>query len=161
MSADSVPTQEVLEAIRRQSGLRLDREARFWLHDEPITHARTLSALHAGMALHERTGEPIVRVGREWAYVEVEDTPAFVVGLEGPPNAFVMRLADGEREPLVPRALVLRGEAALYTRVRDNTLPARFLRAAWQVLSEHIELDAASQACVVLGGQRTHLARGP
>lgn len=152
---------EALELVRRASGLRLDRHGRFWLRDAPITHARTLAALHAGMAQHEATSEPIVRVGHEWAYVEVEDTLLFVVGVEGPPEAMVLRLSSGEREPLVPSALSLRGEDTLYARVRGGELRARFLSAAWQTLAAHLALDDAGGPILRLGAVSAPLARDP
>jgi len=135
-----------LEELRRKSGLRLDSDAVFWHDGRPLEHARIVAALHEGIDRHPESGEYIVRVGREWAYLEVEDTPLVVRGLETHEGFRRLRLSDGTLEPLDGKTLSLGEGDLLYTRARGGTMPARFSRIAFQSLAHDLELDAAGRA---------------
>ena len=101
-------TSDPLEALRAGSGLSIDAEGQFLHRGEPITHARTLEVLWRSL---ERTpdGRWLVRIGRESAYVALEETPYVVRGvIDGEAGAQSLLLSDGAREPLDPRTLVAR-----------------------------------------------------
>src|SRR3979411_2037069 len=71
----------LLQRMREGSGLRLDREGRFWHRGDLLEHARTVAALHRG--LHRAAdGRWAVRIGPEWGYVEVEDAGRFIRRIE-------------------------------------------------------------------------------
>ena len=74
------PPGDPLELLRARSGLSIDAEGRFLHRGEPITHARTLEVLWRSL---ERApdGRYLVRIGRESAYVAVEETPYVVRGV--------------------------------------------------------------------------------
>src|SRR5712664_1423000 len=81
---------DLLRKVREQSGLRLDREGRFWHRGDLLEHARTIAALHRGLHRAE-DGRWAVRIGPGWAYVEVED-------------AGYVRVPDGDRARLTRAA---------------------------------------------------------
>ena len=86
---------DLLRKLREQSGLRLDREGRFWHRGDLLEHARTLAALHRGLHRAE-DGRWAVRIGPEWAYVEVEDAGRFVRRVESRGRALRAQLATGD-----------------------------------------------------------------
>lgn len=122
-------TDDALELLRSRSGLSIDSEGRFLHRGEPITHARTLEVLWRSL---ERTGDGryLVRIGRESAYVTIEETPYVVRGvLEGPAGARGLLLSDGSREPLDPATLAVGADGVLRCEVKGGHA-ARFSRAA-------------------------------
>lgn len=129
---------QIIELLRRQSGLGLDRDCRWTHQGEAITHERTLAVLSAGLEVRD-DGEVIVRVGPHWAYVEVADTPYVVrnvlaIGDAARPVTLELALSDGTREALDPATLRLEGDSVLRCRVKGGHADARFSRAAWHNL---------------------------
>lgn len=151
---------EVLELLRRSSGLGLDRECRWHVLGDPVTHARTVLVLNRGLEVLDG-GEVIVRVGGQWAYVTVAETPYCVrnvalvggVGGRGAPVALELSLSDDTREVLAPATLSLLGEADLRCRVKGGA-PARFLRPAWHNLLPLLDVsdEPGVAATLRLGG---------
>ena len=94
---------DALELLRSRSGLSIDDEGRFLHLGEPITHARTLEVLWRSLA-RAPDGRWLVRVGRESAYVAVEETPYTVRGVANDASgaAPMLLLSDGTREVLDP-----------------------------------------------------------
>ncbi len=117
-----------LEILREGSGLSIDLEGRFLHRGEPITHARTLEVLWRSLE-RQADGRYLVRVGRESAYVRIEDAPYAVRGLAGD----VLFLSDGSTEPLRPQTLTVDREGVLHCTVKTGHR-ARFARAAQVVL---------------------------
>ena len=118
-----------LEKLREQSGLRLDREGRFWHRGTPIEHARTIAVLHQG--IHRAPdGRWATRIGKEWAYLEVEDAALFVRRIDGARA----QLASGEWAEI--ESLSQGAEDALYARVRGER--ARLTRAAQLSLADSL-----------------------
>ena len=108
--------EELLRRLRESSGLRLDREGRFFHQGTPVEHARTLAVLHAGLHRAE-DGRWATRIGRDWAYVDVEDAARFVRRIE--PRGGVLRgqLATGEWVEIDPGTLASGADDALYVRL--------------------------------------------
>ena len=133
---------DVLRRLREQSGLRLDREGRFWHRGDLLEHARTLAALHRG--LHRAAdGRWAVRIGPEWGYVEVEDSGRFVRRIEPRAGAVHAQLATGEWVDVDPATLASGADDALYVRTSDGER-ARLTRAAQLSLADHLREDAGS-----------------
>jgi hypothetical protein len=115
--------------LREASGLRLDKEGRFWHRGEPVEHRRTLAVLHEG--IHRAPdGRWATRIGREWAYLEVEDAALFARRVWGGRA----QLASGEWAPV--ESFALGADDALYVRVRGER--ARLTRDAQLSLAEHL-----------------------
>ncbi|MFL5397716.1 MAG: hypothetical protein ACJ79P_07435, partial [Myxococcales bacterium] len=87
--------EELLRKLRESSGLRLDREGRFFHQGTPIEHTRTVATLHAGLHRAE-DGRWATRIGRDWAYVDVEDAGRFVRRIETAEDRLRAQLATGE-----------------------------------------------------------------
>jgi len=140
-----------LEKLREQSGLRLDKEGRFWHRGSEVTHARTLAVLHQG--IHRAPdGRWATRIGKEWAYLEVEDAALFVRRIDGTRA----QLASGEWAEI--ESLASGADDALYARVRGER--ARLTRTAQLALADHLHEDRGAFS-VELGGRRWPIGHDP
>jgi len=141
----------LLQKLREESGLRLDKEGRFWHRDGPIEHARTLAVLHQG--IHRAPdGRWATRIGKEWGYLDVEDAAFFVRRIEGGRA----QLASGEWVEFDPATLASGAEDALYARVRGER--ARLTRAAQLSLADAL-LEVPGGFALVLDGKRYPIGR--
>ncbi len=148
--------ESALELLRSASGLSVDAEGRFLHRGEPITHARTLEVLWGSLS-RAPDGRWLVRVGRESAYVAVEETPWAVRGLveREAGGAPWLLLSDGSRERLDPATLSLGGDGVLRCAVKGGQR-ARFSRAGQLALGMQVEEDPAGSGryAVTLDGVR-------
>src|SRR2546428_13541633 len=97
-----------LRQLREQSGLRLDKEGRFWHRGGPVEHARTLAALHQG--IHRAAdGRWATRIGRDWAYLDVEDAALWLRRIEPSGASLRGQLASGEGGQIDPATLAAGG----------------------------------------------------
>ena len=139
----------LLRKLREQSGLRLDREWRFWHRGDLLEHARTVAALHRGMHRAE-DGRWAVRIGPECAYVDVEDAARFVHRVEIGGEALRAQLADGEWVEIDPATLVSGAEDALYARTPEGER-ARLTRTAQLSLSDHLREEGGGFSLEISG----------
>lgn len=128
--------------LREGSGLSIDLEGRFLHRGEPVTHRRTLEVLWRSLE-RQPDGRYLVRVGRESAYVELEDAPYAVRGLLSGSEGWQLLLSDGSSEALRPETLTVDRAGALHCRVKGDHR-ARFSRSAQVTLGLELEEDAAS-----------------
>lgn len=148
----------MLQRIREDSGLRLDREGQFWHRGEPVEHARTLAALHKGLHRAE-DGRWATRIGRDWAYVDVEDAPRFVRRIDPVEGELHAQLADGEWVDIDPGTLASGADDALYARLPDGER-ARLTRAAQLSLAPHLR-EEGGEFALDLGWRRVRIGRDP
>ena len=130
---------ELLEILRRNSGLTLDREGRFFHKGQAIVHKRSVSALEKGLELRE-DGEVVVHLGNQWAYVEVEDSMYVIRNIvpqrdqDGALVCLTLVMTGERREILDPLTLILKPPSDLYCLVDGHRIRARFLRPAFHAL---------------------------
>ncbi|HWE23150.1 MAG TPA: hypothetical protein VG496_04335 [Myxococcales bacterium] len=147
---------DLLRKLREQSGLRLDREGRFWHRGDLLEHARTVAALHRGIHRSD-DGRWAVRIGPEWAYLDVEDAARFVRRIEVRGGAMRAQLAEGEWVEIDPATFASGADDALYARTPEGER-ARLTRAAQLSLSDHIHEDAG-RFSLELSGRRYAIGR--
>ncbi|MGK5089346.1 hypothetical protein WDW86_17480 [Bdellovibrionota bacterium FG-2] len=116
--------------------LLLSKEGLWFIDGGEITHARTLEVLNKNLY---RTPEGIfVQIGREQAWIDVEDTIYFVVSLEGTPDTgFKLTLSDETQEELDPTTLIYSNER-LVCRVKGGLEEAKFLRGPYHEILKHV-----------------------
>jgi hypothetical protein len=139
---DEAALRRELEERVRRSGLRLDREGRWWHEGELVAHAGLAAALNRWLDRLE-DGRYVVRLDAErYAYVEVEDAPYQVLTVEierGPEGPRVyLKLSDGGQEELDYGSLRVGAAHALYCHVKGR-MAARFSRQAYYLLGELLE----------------------
>jgi hypothetical protein len=139
----------LLQRLREESGLRLDKEEKFWHRGTPITHARTVAVLHQGIHRAD-DGRWATRIGREWGYLDVEDTALFVRRIDGRRA----QLASGEWAEI--ESLASGSEDALYARIDGER--ARLTRAAQLSLVEQLR-EEGGEFVLELAGQRYAIGR--
>jgi hypothetical protein len=127
-----------LQQLREQSGLRLDKEGRFWHRDGLIEHARTVAVLHQGVH-RAADGRWATRIGKDWAYLDVEDAALWIRRIEPSGTPLRAQLAAGEWIDIDPGTLAAGADDALYARVRGER--ARLTRGAQLSLSDHLRED--------------------
>jgi hypothetical protein len=132
----------------------LDRNGR-WFHEGiEITHERTLKLFFRSLS-RGADGTYCIRVGRESAVVDVEDTPflvAAVTVLDGHGSsspAYRILLNDGTEEDLDPTTLSIEKDNIMYCGVKKGEARARFLRAAYYQLCAHIEYEEEADRYVL------------
>jgi hypothetical protein len=137
-----------LQLLREASGLRLDKEGRFWHRGEPVEHERTVSVLHRG--IHRAPdGRWATRIGSEWGYLEVEDAALFVQQVSVADGRLHGQLLTGEWVDI--SELAHGADDALYTRVRGER--ARLSRPAQASLMPWLH-DDGGRYSLQLGAQR-------
>jgi hypothetical protein len=137
-----------LQRLREASGLRLDKEGRFWHREGLVEHARTVAVLHRG--IHRASdGRWATRIGHEWGYLDVEDAALFVQQVAVDGGRLRGELLTGEWVELPD--LALGAEDALYARVRGER--AKLTRAAQASLLPWLR-EEAGKYFVELDGRR-------
>jgi uncharacterized protein len=125
------------------SGLRIDKDGRWFFEGEEITHRKTY-LLYSRSLARDESGRIVLRVGREQCAVEVEDVPFVIKSLEfissalGGREAIRLALNDETREELDPTTLRIGPDNVPYCKVREGVFEARFSRNAYQLLTPHI-----------------------
>lgn len=145
-------TPEQIERFR-QTGIRLDREGRFWHEGAEVTHAGFRRALLRWLD-RLPDGRPILRLDEErYAYVDVEDADLLVVSARWAGERAVVVLNDESEEELDPTTLELGDGGALYCRVRSGALTARITTPAYYVVAERVDETAPGVFALRAGGQ--------
>lgn len=114
---------------REDSGIRLDREFRWWHDDEPIEHPKIIEAFNTGLVPTD-DGKFKLHFGWDWCFVEVEDAAYRVLGVDASDDRVSLRLSDRTAEPLAPATLLLEPDGVLACRVKEGRAKARFTRDA-------------------------------
>jgi len=144
-------SEEQIERFR-QTGIRLDREGRFWHEGAEVTHAGFRRALLRWLD-RLPDGRPILRLDeRRYAYVEVDDAELLVLSARWAGERAILVLNDESEEELDPSTLEIGEGGALYCRVR-RCLTARITTPAYYVLTEHIDETAPGVFALRAGGQ--------
>lgn len=125
----------------RQTGIRLDRQGRFWHQGAEVTHPGFRRALLRWLDRLD-DGRPILRLDeRRYAYVDVDDAHLLAVSARWQGDRVYIKLNDDSEEELDYPSLTMAADNALYCRVRGGRLEARITTPAYYVLAEGIEPD--------------------
>jgi len=150
-----------LEKLRESSGLSLDREGKFFIHGEPVEHARSQLVLTQGMH-RSPDGRWATRIGREWAYVKVADVARFVRRIEplgdaDRPGLLRAWMTSGEEQLVDARELAVSAGDALYAKLPDGER-ARLSRPAQASLAEYLHGEGG-EIRIELDGHRYPIAQ--
>jgi uncharacterized protein len=129
------------------SDIRIDSEGGWFYRDVEMTR-RDIVALFYQHLTQDAAGRYFIEIGQQRYPVNVEDT-AYVVwaihrDIAG--ECINVLLSDYSLEPLDPATLRIGKECIPYCRVKDGRFNARFSRAGYYQLAEHIEYDPLRDA---------------
>lgn len=126
---------------REDSGLRLDRDFRWWHDGELIDHPNIIEAFNRGVRVGD-DGRVTLHFGGDWCFVTVDDAPYRVVAVDvSEGDRLSVRLSDRTAEWLDVGSLWLDDDGVLSARVKSGRAKARFGRDAQFQLAQHLELD--------------------
>jgi uncharacterized protein len=141
---------------REDSGLRLDRELRWWHDDERIEHPRVIELFNCSLQVDEE-GRYVLRVGNDWALVQVEDAAYEVRAVDVSEGERVsVRLSDRTAELLDVAGLALDADGVLTCRVKGGRAKARFSRDAQFQFGELVT-EEGGRPVLVTGARREPL----
>lgn len=144
-------TPELIERLR-QSGIRLDREGRFWHEGAEITHPGLRRALLRWMDRLD-DGRAVLRLDEQrFAYVDVEDASLLATSARWDGDRAILTLNDGSEEELDCASLEVGDDDALYCAVRGGRLQARITTPAYYVLAERVTEAPAGTFTLRAGG---------
>ena len=129
---------ELLEALRRNSGLRLDREGRFYLHERPVENERVQALFHRSLRVRV-DGEVTLHVGEQWAYVTCASAAHFVDALRIEGGEVFVRYRHRDGEAHVDPYCAFGPDDRCYLWARVDGPPAILGRAAHGVLTTLLE----------------------
>ena len=144
-----------LERLRR-SGLRLDREGRFWHEGREVTHAGLRAAFWRWLD-REPDGRWVLRLdARRFVYLDVDDDVPYVIrSLRWEGDRAIARLSDDSEEELAYGTLRL--AAGVPHATVKGRFAARLSSAAWGALQDRLaETDAGP--VLAAAGARWRLA---
>jgi hypothetical protein len=137
---------------REDSGIRLDRQLRWWHDDEPVEHPRVIEAFNRGLKVTD-DGKYRLEFGNDWCFVAVEDAAYGVTAIDvSDGDVPSVRLSDRTAEPLDVATLELGDDGVLTARVKGGRAKARFSRDAQFALGEMVE--PTERGYVLRVGQR-------
>lgn len=126
---------------REDSGIRLDRELRWWHDGERIEHPNIIEAFNRGVRIGD-DGRVTLHFGNDWCFIEVEDAAFLVLAVDvSEGERLSVRLSDRTAEWLDVGALGLDDDGVLFTRVKEGRAKARFSRDAQFQLAQHLERE--------------------
>ncbi len=137
---------------REDSGIRLDRQLRWWHDDEPVEHPRLIEAFNRGLRVAD-DGRFKLEIGDDWCFVAVEDAAFGVVAIDVEGAGVVLRLSDRTAEVLVPSTLSTDDEGVIRCWVKAGKAPARFSRDAQFALGNLMETTERGLVLKVSGSE--------
>lgn len=148
MNADERAAAEALERFRR-TGIRLDREGRFWHEGGEIVHEGMRRTFLRWLDRLD-DGRWVLRLDEQrYAYLDVEDAPLIAVSARWDGDRAFLTTNDGDERELAYDTLRVGDGDALYC---DARLPARIATPAYYVLAERLEETGDGFALRAAGG---------
>ena len=156
--SDFQPTPEMIERLR-QTGIRLDREGRFWHEGAVVTHRGFQRALLRWLDRLD-DGRPILRLDeRRYAYVDVDDAELLALSARWQGDRAFLTLNDESDEELDYASLEVDADNALYCSARGGRLTARITTPAYYALAERIEETSTGRFVLRAAGAEHAIGR--
>jgi hypothetical protein len=116
----------------------IDKEGRWFYRGAEIVRRDIIQLLYAGLERDNRN-RYILHWDGSSCSVEVEDTAFVVRRIDEKDGSFLLHLSDDSIEKLSPESLATGRDNVPYCLVKNGRFSARFTRAAYYQLAEHIE----------------------
>lgn len=141
---------EVLEALRRDSGLRVDCDGVFHFHARPVQNPRVQDLFMRGLSVRD-DGEVVLTVGSQRAYVKCDTVARFVDGIRVAEDELQLRLRGGSASSGRQPRLAFGPNDRVYVWERPGVPPAILTRGAHHQLVDLLEPDGEGGATLTLG----------
>jgi len=119
-----------------------------------VEHSKMARAFASWIARHPDDGRFILSNGYDWTYIEVEDTPYFVISVRERQGRPSILLSDGSEEPLAAETLWIGPREALYVSVKGGVFEARFTQSAQLALAPWLVEGPGSMPVLLVQGRR-------
>ena len=154
--SSTLPVMMDLEKLRENSGIRIDREGQFWFREGPVENEKVHDLFSSGLSVRP-DGRTILTVGKQWCYVEVEDTPWIIQGVRCDEQGVVLlRLNTGKTHELQAASLFLSTDGFLYCRIGERKTLARFSRPAFHRFAHEFFVESRGGTFDVVINGRVH-----
>ena len=156
-------TEDVDTLLKQQGIIRIDKEGAWFYNDLPIINRKIYLFFNQHITKDEEGGYSL-KIGSETCRLAVEDTPYVVsdislVTTESPPeNFFKIKLNDETEQALDLATLYIGQDNVPYCTVKRGEFPARFLRAPYYRLAEHIEQEGEEDFYIFLNSKKVYVA---
>jgi hypothetical protein len=139
---------------RQVPPLRLDAEGRWFDQDTQVTNPRLAEFLLTHLTKDE-DGRYVVVVGGDRRYVEVEDAPYRILGVQVADDAptthrLLLRVNDGGVEPFDPTSFWIGQDGIPYCLIRNRLHKARFTPEAYRQLAASMIVEDPESGRYVL-----------
>jgi len=119
----------VPQGFSRETDIRRTAEGTWFHEGEPVEHPGVRKAFDSWVDRAE-DGRYILKNEVNWAYVEIDGAPVFVLGATKGEDAVHLQLSDQRTEALDFDSLRQDRDGFLYCSVREGKLTAKFTRDA-------------------------------
>ena len=122
----------------------INKEGKWFHKGNEMIHRTIINELYSNLTI-DSNGEYLIVRGSEKCFVEVEDTPFIITGVDfddtkGTGNEeIILSLIDDTRENLDPATLSVGDLNILYCRIKNNSFRARFSRASYYQIASRIK----------------------
>ena len=147
---------ELLEALRRDSGLRLDDQGTFYFRSRLVENERVQALFHRHLSVLAN-GDVTLSVGVQWAYVACDSVARFIDGMKLEGGQLWLRYRHLEH-PVASAPLIGFGpDGRCYVWAVRKGPPAVLTRTAHQALVSLLE-EHAEEVVLPVGAQRHPVA---
>ena len=162
MNRENEPELALSENELVPCGIFIDQEGDWYYRGSVMQRGDIVSHLCQHLRKEESSGRYIIQMGKQRCYLEVEDTPLVVTSVfqeearekEGQEQLYLSIKHLPTHESLNPRTLWVGEGNVLYCRVKEDAIPARFLRPAYYQLAEFIQEDEEEHRFYLLLGKK-------
>jgi hypothetical protein len=134
----------------------IDKEGVWYHNGEKFTNEKILSFFGRSVNITAE-GEYVIHYGEYTYPIKVEDAPYFVTGVTfsgfGNFEKVTLNLSSGETEELDCNTLYCKKNNALYCRIKNRTMPAKFKRSPSFHILERLEEGSDGKFHLRLCGQ--------
>jgi hypothetical protein len=155
-------TLEPERILKEKFILKIDKEGNWFYNDLPIINKKIYLFFNQHIEKDSKAGY-ILRVENETCQLVVEDTPYVVAGIafvDSDPEKgeyFRIRLNDETEEELDMESFFIGKDNVPYCRVKNGEFPARFLRAPYYCLAEHIHQETEDRFYILLNRKKFYI----
>jgi len=143
--------------------IRIDKEGVWYYRGAEMFRREFVNYFYQNLHLDEM-GRYFIELPNDRCFVDVEDTAYIVKAVDyetaenGGGEGVSIHLSDETVEALDPRTIWINNYNVMYCLVREGSFRARFSRAAYYQLAEHIEHDEGQEMYYLkVNGQRYNI----